>query len=139
MKFAILLYRYDFISGHCLVDNYMPATVELNPASVSSNPPTVVDFLPWLHLESARFGSIYLTRTGTVLHLGALHNHMLVDERGLRTSRLTLVDYEINGAIKDCALLHPFNMHNAYLGFDNGQNISDVRVKVGGHKLHNQP
>lgn len=139
VKFAILLYRYDIESGHCLAYNYLPTAAVPNPASVSSKPPSIADFLPWLALETAHFRFIYLTRTGTVLYLEGLHSNMLVDEEGLRTGRVALVDYEINGAIKEYALLRPFNMYDAYISVINGWGISFAREGKSGHGHRNQP
>lgn len=139
MKFAILLYRYDIESGHCLWDHHIPTTAVLNPASASSNPPSIADFLPWVALETAHFRCIYLTRTGTLLYLSGLHNNILVDEEGLRTGRLAVVDYEINGAIKDYTLLRPFNMYEAYVSVINSWNLSYIRDRITGQKHYNQP
>jgi hypothetical protein len=106
VKFLILLYRYDFWSGHCLDNDYTFSVASLNPATTTTA--SFDDFLPWLYLGSALFSGIYLTRGGTVLYLGQLHNHLLVDEEGLRTGRLAIVDYDINDTVKDLVLRRPF-------------------------------
>ncbi|RHZ47427.1 uncharacterized protein CDV56_102568 [Aspergillus thermomutatus] len=137
-KFLILLYRYDLESGHCLDNDYMFSVASLNLATTTTA--SYDDFLPWLYLESALFSGIYLTRGGTVLYLGQLHNHLLVDEEGLRTGRLAIVDYDIDGTVKDLVLRRPFNMHQPYQNlFHNGQSISDVSQGLGGGNFHNQP
>ncbi|KAF7118667.1 hypothetical protein CNMCM5793_008205 [Aspergillus hiratsukae] len=138
VKFLILLYRYDHESGHCLVNDHTFSVASLNPATTTTA--SFDDFLPWLYLESALFSGIYLTRGGTVLYLGQLHNHLLVDEQGLRTVRLAIVDYNIDGTVKDVVLWRPFNMFKPYLNlFVNGLSISDVVQGLGGGKFHNQP
>ncbi|GFF76635.1 hypothetical protein IFM62136_09368 [Aspergillus lentulus] len=137
VKFLILLYRYDLESGHCLDNDYTFSVASLNPATTTTA--SFDDFLPWLYLESALFSGIYLTRGGTVLYLGQLHNHLSVDKEGLRTGRLAIVDYDINGTVKDLVLRRPFNMHQPYQNlFHNGQSISDVFQGLGGGNFHNQ-
>jgi hypothetical protein len=49
------------------------SVTSLNPATTTTA--SFDDFLPWLYLEPALFSGIYLTRGGTVLYLGQLHNH----------------------------------------------------------------
>ncbi|KAF4200470.1 hypothetical protein CNMCM8927_003037 [Aspergillus lentulus] len=138
VKFLILLHRYDLESGHCLDNDYTFSVASLIPATTTTA--SFDDFLPWLYLESALFSGIYLTRGGTVLYLGQLHNHLIVDEEGLRTGRLAIVDYDINGTVKDLVLRRPFNMHQPYQNlFHNGQSISDMFQGLGGGNFHNQP
>lgn len=138
MKFLILLYRYDHESGHCLNNDHTSSVASLNPAITTTA--SFDDFMPWLYLESALFSGIYLTREGTVLYLGRLHNHLLVDEEGLRTGRLAIVDYNIDGTVKDVVLRRPFNMYQPYLNlFVNSLSISDVVQGLGGGNFHNQP
>ncbi|KAF7165490.1 hypothetical protein CNMCM5623_009612 [Aspergillus felis] len=116
VKFLILLYRYDFGSGHCLDNDYTFSVASLNPATTTTA--SFDDFVPWLFLESALFS----------------------DEEGLRTGRLAIVDYDINGTVKDLVLRRPFNMHQPYQNlFHNGQSISDVSQGLGGGNFHNQP
>lgn len=138
VKFLILLYWYDHESGHCLDNDHTFSVAFLNPATTTTA--SVDDVLPWLYLESALFSGIYLTRGGTVLYLGQLHYHLLVDEEGLRTGRLAIVDYNIDGTVKDVVLRRPFNMYQPYLNlFVNSLSISDVVQGLGGAKFHNQP
>jgi hypothetical protein len=130
VKFLILFYRYDFGSGHCLDNDYTFSVTSLNPATTTTV--SFDDFLPWLYLEPALFSGIYLTRGGTVLYLGQLHNHLLVDEEGLRTGRLAIVDYDIYGTVNDLVLRRLFNMHQPHQNlFHNGKSISDVSQGLG--------
>lgn len=138
VKLAILLYRYGVEAGHCLGDNYIPTAAVLNPATAHTS--SLENFIPWYYLEPAWFGQIYLTRAGTVVYLGRLHHFVLVDEEGLRTGRITLVDFKINGIVGDSVLRRPFNMREVYIDIcHNGQGISDVREGLGGGNFHNQP
>ncbi|CAI7586760.1 unnamed protein product [Penicillium glandicola] len=122
VKFAILLYNYDIETGHCLLDNYMPSKAILNLATTTD--PLVEDYLPWADLETVNFGSIYLTHTGKVLYLG----YLLVDKLGLNSGRLTIVEYEINGTVKESVEVRPFNMRMPYLSaFENWLGFGDVK------------
>ncbi|KAJ5131222.1 uncharacterized protein N7515_007261 [Penicillium bovifimosum] len=111
VKLAILFYNYEMVTGHCLDDNYMPSEAILNP-EITTNP-SIEDFLSWKYLETANFLIIGLTHTGTVLNIGC-HPYVLVDEEGLRTGRLTLVNYDVNGTVKESLHIRPFNMRRPY-------------------------
>ncbi|KAJ9316147.1 hypothetical protein DTO271D3_3723 [Paecilomyces variotii] len=138
VKFAILLYNYDIETGHCLLDNYMPSEAILNPATASD--PSLEDFLPWQDLETANFRSIYLTHIGTVVYLGYAGPYMLVDEEGLRNGRLTMVEYEINGAVKDAIHIRPFNMRMPYINaFELTMDLDHIRHVQGGYRHQNTP
>ncbi|KAJ5623023.1 hypothetical protein N7490_011628 [Penicillium lividum] len=113
VKFAIMLYNYDIETGHCLLHKYMPSEAILNPETTTD--PSVEDFLPWVDLETANFGDIYLTHTGKVLYLGNPGPYMLVDELGLKSGRLTIIEYEINGTVKESVEVRPFNMRQPYM------------------------
>ncbi|KAL5335953.1 hypothetical protein BJX70DRAFT_401142 [Aspergillus crustosus] len=113
MKFAILLYRFDLETAHCLEDSQMPETVLLNPASQSIN--NFEDFVTWAYLETADFRSIYLTRSGAVVYDGFIGPFLLVDEEGLRTGRLSLVEFAKSGSIRDSMLVCPFIMFFPFL------------------------
>ncbi|KAJ5924579.1 hypothetical protein N7466_008766 [Penicillium verhagenii] len=114
VKFAIMLYDYDIETGHCLLDNYMPSkAATLNPATIATNS-SIEAYLPWKNLETANF--LNLTQNGTVLYLrGNNGPHMLVDEEGLKTGRLSMVKYEINGTVEEALQIRPFNMRWPYL------------------------
>lgn len=138
MKLASLLYCYGVEAGHCLGDGYIPTAVVLNPATMHTS--SLEDFLPWYYLESAWFGQIYLTRTGTVVYLGCLNKFMCVDEEDLRTGCISLVGFKVNGAVEDYVVRRPFHMHEVYINiYHNGQGISDVREGLSGGNFHNQP
>lgn len=138
VKFAILLYNYDIETGHCLLDNYMPSEAILNPATTTD--PSIEDFLSWQDLETANFRSIYLTHTGTVLYLGYAGPYMLVDEEGLRNGHLTMVEYEINGAVKDAIHIRPFNMLMPYMNASElMMGLDDIRHVQGGYRHQNPP
>lgn len=107
VKLAILFYRYDIESGHCLpFDNTIPTAAILNPETTSTY--SVEDFLPWYCLENAHFPSIQMTRTGTVLYRPHERYFMIVDEEGLRTGRFAVVEFNSDGTIKDSVPLAPF-------------------------------
>lgn len=90
--------------------------------------------------ETANFRGIYLTHTGTVLYLGNSGPYMLVDEEGLKTGRLTLVEYEINGAVKDSIYIRPFNMQMPYMrAFGDGAGFEEVRHAQGAYRYQNSP
>lgn len=138
VKFAILLYNYDIDTGHCLLDNYMPSEAILNPETTAN--PSIEDFLFWEDLETANFISIYLTHTGTVLNYGYTGPYMLVDEEGLRTGRLTMVEYEINGTVKDTLHIRPFNMRMPYTYASTlGKGLDEIRHVQGAYTHQNLP
>ncbi|KAJ6103223.1 hypothetical protein N7486_005650 [Penicillium sp. IBT 16267x] len=137
VKFAILLYNYDIETGHCLLDNYIPLEAILNPATTTD--PSIEDFPSWQDLETANFSSIYLTHTGTVLYLGYAGPYMLVDEEGLRNGRLTMVEYEINGAVNDAIHIRPFNMRMPYISASEMMGLNNIRHVQGGYRHQNLP
>ena len=140
VKFAILLYNYDIETGHCLLDAYMPSEAILNPNPETTTDPSVEDYLPWADLETANFGSIFLTQTGTVLYCGYYGPYMLVDTLGLQTGRLTIVTYETNGTVRDSVEVRPFNMKMPYLSaFHNWSSFDDVKHCDGAYRYQNLP
>lgn len=139
VKFAILMYDYDIEIGHC-IDQHMPSEAILNPETTSD--PCIEDYLPWRDLETANFLSIYLTQTGTVLYYGCLGTYMLVDEAGLKSGRLTLVEYEINGTVQESVDIRPFNMKGPNLRANHTGSRgrpSDIMCVDGGRRHQNQP
>lgn len=135
--------RHSFVSlrhrSRSLSKRQLPAD---NGGFESSYDPylSLEDFLPWLYLEPAWLGPIFLTRTGGVVYLGLQHNLMLVDEKGLEMGRLALVDYNIDGSIEVSVLRRPSNMENVYLNVaHNGKRVSGVKEGLGGGNYHNQP
>lgn len=143
VKFAILMYRYDIEVGHCLLDSYMPEEAVLNLATTTTtttNTHSIEDFLPWSDLEVANFGSIYLTRTGTVVYLGYPGPYMLVDEEELKTCRLILVEFKSNGAVEDSMLIRPFNMRWPHLNVSvHMKGLDEIRHCPGGYRYQNTP
>ena len=138
VKYVILLYNYDIEAGHCLLGNYMPSESILNPATTTDF--SVENFLPWHDLETANFRGMYLTHTGTVLYLGYPGPYTLVDEQGLKTGRLTLVEYEINGTVKESLHIRPFNMQMSYLrAFEHGPSFDDISQAQGAYRYQNSP
>ncbi|KAJ6107423.1 hypothetical protein N7523_008746 [Penicillium sp. IBT 18751x] len=137
VKFAILLCNYDIETGHCL-DYYAPSEAILNPETTTD--PSLEDFLSWQDLETANFINVYLTRTGTVLNYGYSGPYILVDEDGLRTGRLTMVEYEINGTVKDTLHIRPFNMRWPHIYASTlGKGLDEIRHVQGGYKHQNLP
>ncbi|RDW64344.1 uncharacterized protein DSM5745_09755 [Aspergillus mulundensis] len=138
IKFAILLYRYDPETGHCLGDSYMPEAAVLNPVSDMTN--RFEDFLRWSDLETADFRSIYLTRSGSVVYNGFLGPYLLLDEEGLRTGRLSLVQFKQNGAVEDLVEIRPFNMFWPYLDLTvHIKGLEEIRHCDGGRRHQNTP
>ncbi|KAJ5934396.1 hypothetical protein N7466_003943 [Penicillium verhagenii] len=138
VKFAILLYNYDIETGHCLLDAYMPSEAILNPETTTD--PSVEDYLPWTDLETAKFGSIFLTQTGTVLYCGYYGPYMLVDALGLQSGRLTIVTYETNGTVRDSVDVRPFNMKSPYLyACVNWKSFDNVKHTDGAYRYQNLP
>jgi hypothetical protein len=131
------LYDYDIEVGHCL-DNYMPSEAILNPETTTN--PSVEDYLTWEDLETANFIHVYLTRTATVLHYRYTGPFMLVDEEGLRTGRLTMVEYELNGTVNDTLKIRPFNMRMPYMYASVlGKGLDDIRNVQGSYAYQNLP
>jgi hypothetical protein len=65
---------------------------------------------------------------------------MLADEEGLGNGRLTMVEYEINGAVKDAIHIRPFNMRMPYLNaFELTKGLDDIRHVQGGYRHQNPP
>jgi hypothetical protein len=116
----------------------MPSEAILNPDTTTN--PSIEDFLPWQDIETANFISVYLTHTGTLLNYGYTGPYMLVDEEGLRTGRLTMVEYEINGTIKDTLHIRPFNMRMPYIYASTlGKVLDEIRHVQGGYSYQNPP
>ncbi|RLL98056.1 hypothetical protein CFD26_101647 [Aspergillus turcosus] len=139
VKFVILLYRYDMEVGHCLESTYMPSKTVVNPATTGSTL-SIEDFPAWLNLEAALFGSIYLTRTGTVLYLGNPGPYALVDEDGLETGRLALTMFKDNGAVEGSVLIRPFNMKEPHMWYSTlGKALDEVKHSMGGYRHQNPP
>jgi hypothetical protein len=140
VKFAILLYRYDYEAGHCLpIKDPVPNAAVFNPATPNTH--LVQDFLPWYYLESACFGDIYLNKTGSVLYEQNTKHFMIVDQEGLKTGRLTLVEFALNGSIKHSTLIRPFNMFPLSLDlFVNGRaGVLEAKERSGGRAHQNTP
>lgn len=138
IKFVILLYNYDIEAGHCLFDNYIPSEAILNPETTTN--PSIEDFASWQDLETANFISIYLTHTGNVINYGYTGPYMLVDEEGLRTGRLALVEYEINGTVEDALHIRPFNMRMPHIYASTlGKGLDEIRHVWGGYRHQNLP
>ncbi|EEA19152.1 hypothetical protein PMAA_014130 [Talaromyces marneffei ATCC 18224] len=122
VKFVILLYNYDIETGHCLLGNHMPSEAIFNPATTTDF--SVENFLPWHDLETANFRGPY----------------MLADEHGLKTGRLTLVEYEMNGTVKESLHIRPFNMQMPYLrAFEDGAGFDDISHAQGAYRYQNSP
>ncbi|KAJ5501494.1 hypothetical protein N7453_006311 [Penicillium expansum] len=140
VKLAILFYRYDYEAGHCLpIMNPIPNMAVPNPATPNTH--SVPDFLPWYYLESACFGDIYLTKMGSVLYEKNTRHFMIVDEEGLKTARLTLVEFALNGDIRHSTLIRPFNMFPLSLDlFVNGRvGVLEAKERSGGRAYQNTP
>lgn len=138
VKFAILSYDYDIEPGHNLGYNYIPYEAVLNPATTTD--PAVEDYLPWRDLETANFLSIYLTHTGTVLYLENEGPYMLVDELGLESGRLTIVEFEVNGSVRDSVEVRPFNMKWPYMyAFVNWKSFDNIKHTHGAYRHQNTP
>ncbi|KAF3398494.1 hypothetical protein F1880_005764 [Penicillium rolfsii] len=66
--------------------------------------------------------------------------YMLVDEEGLRTGRLTMVEYEINGTVKDTPHIHPFNMRVPYMNASTlRKDLDEIRHVQGAYTHQNLP
>jgi hypothetical protein len=140
VKFVILLYRYDMEVGHCLESTYMPSEAVVNPATTGTSTLSIENFPAWLNLEAALFGSIYLTRTGTVLYLGNPGPYALVDEDGLQTGRLVLTMFKDNGEVEDSVRIRPFNMQEPHMWYSTlGKGLDDVKHTQGGYRHQNPP
>ncbi|OOQ90739.1 hypothetical protein PEBR_03487 [Penicillium brasilianum] len=140
VKLAILFYRYDIESGHCLpFDNVIPTAAVLNPETTSTC--SVEDFLPWYCLENAYFPSILMTRSGTVIYRPHERYFMIVDEEGLKSGRFAVVEFDSDGTIKDSVSLRPFNMYlfanDLFLLGRAG--VQEIRERPGGHGYQNRP
>lgn len=138
IKFSILLYRFDPETGHCLDDAYMPHVAPLNPASPLTN--SLEDFLPWSDLETANFRSVYLTRSGCVVYNGFLGPYLLIDEEGLKTGRLSLVQFRQNGTIEDVVQICPFNIRLPFVNLTvHMKGLQEIRNCDGGRRHQNVP
>ncbi|KAL4966730.1 uncharacterized protein BDV14DRAFT_198538 [Aspergillus stella-maris] len=138
VKLAILLYRHDAEAGHCLENAYIPVVLDLNPMYGSRS--SFEDFPRWSYLDRADFSSIYLTRSGTVVYNGFLGPYFLIDQEGLGTGRLSLVEFNQNGTVKHAIPIRPFNMRWPYMDLTvNGKEIEEIVCSDGGKKHQNTP
>lgn len=138
VKFAILLYNYNIQTGHCLLDNYILLEAILNLETTIN--PSIEDFLSWEDLETVNFISIYLTHISTVLNYGYTGLYILVDEEGLRTNRLTIVEYKINRTVKDTLRIRQFDIRMPYIYASTlRKGLDEIRYVQGGYTYQNLP
>jgi hypothetical protein len=140
LKFQIMLYRLNGEYGHILADE-TAVIVEQNPATAHPDGLNKTDFMSWRYLEPADFTSMSMTKSGEVRFLKGRFTNFLVDQHGLETGRVALLDFEPNGHIEVELLLRPFNM-NPPIQFIYGLGWSIDRVKfenTGGFDWANEP
>ncbi|GIK03451.1 hypothetical protein Aspvir_007522 [Aspergillus viridinutans] len=104
--------------------------------------PRVSHVLPALFLETADFNVISMTRSGTVVFAnGAGYTWFVIDQTGLETGRMALVEYASNGDIKASTLRRPWNMEQVMsFGQILGRSVSELAQSgIGGHEGYNQP
>lgn len=141
LKFQIMLYRLDGEYGHVLGPSESTVIVEQNPATARPEGLNKTDFMSWQFLEPADFSSLSMTKSGEVRFLKGRFTNFLVDQHGLETGRLALLDFEPNGQIEVELLLRPFNM-NAPMRYIQGLGWSVDRMKfenAGGFDWTNEP
>lgn len=136
-----MLYRLHGKYGHVLGPSESTVIVEQNPATPRPEGLNKTDLMSWQFLEPADFSSLSMTKSGEVRFLKGRFTNFLVDQHGLETGRLALLDFEPNGQIEVELLLRPFNM-NAPMRHIQGLGWSVDRVKfenVGGFDWTNEP
>lgn len=99
LKIQIMLYRLDGDYGHIMHDSN-PVVAEQNPATARPEGLHKTEFMSWKYLETADFDSLTMTRSGMVRFLRGCWRQFVVDQHGLETGLLSLVDFFPNGQIE---------------------------------------
>lgn len=141
LKFQILLYRLDGDYGHIMNPGDSIVIAEQNPSTARPEGLQKADYLSWQILEPANFQHLTMTKCGMVRFPGGLRTNFLVDQDGLETGRLTLVNFKPNGQIDVEMLRRPFNMISV-MTYIYGLGWSVDRLKfenIGGGDWANEP
>lgn len=156
LKFLILLYvhqdewngvhPFDLAGAGQAPGCHIPAFVVANPSttglSAQGDSLSLAHVLPALFLETADFHVISMTRSGTVVFTNwAGYPWFAIDQMGLETGRLALVEYTSSGDIKASTLRRPWNMGQVMsFGQILGRSVSELAQSgIGGHEHYNQP
>lgn len=135
-----MLYRLDGEYGHLFPDESV-VIVEQNPASARPDGLNKTEFMSWQFLEPANFSSLTMTKSGKARFLKGRFTRFLVDQHGLETGRVALLDFEPSGQIEVELLLRPFNLITP-IQFIYGLGWSVERLKfenTGGFDWTNEP
>jgi len=89
------------------------AVPEPNPAG--PNPLTPQDFLKWRYVESAEFGHMAMTNSGTVICHNWQSTVLFADQEALETGLMLLCDIENNGQVMCKGRVWPVLMKDAYV------------------------
>ncbi|RHZ57673.1 uncharacterized protein CDV56_104573 [Aspergillus thermomutatus] len=156
LKFLILLYvhqdewndvhPFDLAGAGQAPGCHIPTLITPNPSttglSAHGDSLGLADVLPALFLETADFHAISMTRTGTVVFATwAGYSWFVIDQTGLDTGRMALVEYSSSGGIKASTLRRPWNMGQVMsFGQILGRSVSELaQSSIGGHEHYNQP
>lgn len=122
--------------------NHEPSIAVPNPATTPvPGSFSITDLLSWAFLETADFQFISITRSGVLFH-GWLHDWYAVDQGGLETGRLAVVEFKVNEEITNSILRRPYNMFPMYLWYDVlGKDIAALQEHhIGGfERYQNKP
>ncbi|KAL4869571.1 hypothetical protein BDV12DRAFT_196198 [Aspergillus spectabilis] len=95
--------------------------------------------LSHISIHTQRLQVIQL-RTSLFLHLGYQGPYLLVDEDGLQTGLLTVVNFKNSGSVQETLLVRPFNMREPYNWLMTlGKGIEEVSSRDGERRHQNQP
>lgn len=156
LKFLILLYVHqdDWNGVHpfdlagagrapgCHIPAFVAANLSTTGLSAQGDSLSLAHVLPALFLEAANFHVISMTRSGTVVFANcAGYPWFVIDQTGLETGRLALVEYTSSGDIKASTLRRPCNMGQVMsFGQILGRSVSELaQSSIGGHEHYNQP
>ncbi|KAK7736716.1 hypothetical protein SLS53_006926 [Cytospora paraplurivora] len=107
-KIRIMLYHLDGDDGPILDDEADVTICMPNPAlgpGAAVNPGP--DFIMWSYVENADFGSISMTRTGTVTLSDELGERVLIDQEALDTGRVYFCSLGTNGQVSAGCHIRP--------------------------------
>jgi hypothetical protein len=136
-----MLYRLDGEYGHIMSPNDHVVVAEQNPATARPKGLHKTDFMSWKYLETADFQALTMTRSGMVRFLRGLWAGFVVDQDGLETGLLSLVDFLPNGQIEEEMFRRPFNLISVMnFMYGLGWNVGRLKSEhIGGPDWANEP
>lgn len=107
-KARLLLYHLDGGDGPILDDESDVTICMPNPAlGPGAAVNTGQDFIMWSYVENADFGSMSMTRMGTVIMPDELGERIIIDQEALDTGRVYFCSFDTNGQVSAGCHIRP--------------------------------